>query len=110
MHSFFDPAFFDPPFFGSRAIGEGTQQAWVTGKNNERIGYWVESGAIKGAVHAADDSALISEFTAVASGVDDTGIAVDESRGAGGEWRVVLMYQSGGSLKEAVSYDGTTFA
>lgn len=91
-------------------FGDGTQQAWVTGRANQRIGYKVESDAIKGSVYDAGDGALIGTFTAVASGVEDSGIAVDESFVDGGVWRVVLFYHSAGLLVERHSYDAVNFA
>lgn len=110
MPGFFDESFFDPEFFGGSSIGAGTQQAFRTSKGNYRYGYWLDGGAIKGDARDAADNVVVPEFTVVASGVDDSSLAMKESFLHGGLWRVVLFYTAGGSLQERHSYDGENFS
>ena len=106
----FDPAVFDPAVFDALAPATASQQAWRTSADGKRIGYWVDGGAIKGAVYDAGDTDVISTFTAIASGVDDRGIAMKESYVDGGEHRIVLFYFGSGLLQEAQSSDGFSFS
>ena len=110
MSSPFDPGIFDPAIFGSNAIGTGTVEAFIVGDNKLTYGYWVQSGAIKGEIRDPAGNIVVPEFTAIASGVDDAPITVDESRLQDGVWRIVMHWFDGGALKENFSNDGQNFS
>lgn len=78
--------------------------------NNEIFVYYVASGAIKGKVLAADGSVTVTEFTAVASGVDDAQIGADVYFNQQGGMRVALWYVASGSVTSVESVNGVAFA
>ena len=78
-----------------------------------RYYYWLEdagggSYTIKGQIRDALDSVIESTFT-VLEGVQDGGLAADESIGSNGLHRVTLFYQESDELKSIVSNNGKDF-
>lgn len=109
MAKLFDPAIFDPAIFGTDAVGTGTHEAFIVGDNGLTYGYWVEDGAVKGEITDPSGNIVVPTFTAIASGVDDAPITVDESRLQDGVWRIVLHWYGNNSLKEQFSTNGQNF-
>jgi hypothetical protein len=93
-----------------RTIANGVKPAFVIGRDGNRYIYWIDGTAIKGQITDRADTVLQASVTAVASGVDDECIAVDEDVTNGGNRRLVLIDVESGSLTQRTSDDGITFS
>ena len=79
--------------------------------DGRRSYYWINGTAIKGKIYDAKGNVLEAEFTAVASGVGDFGIAVRERIIEAGRRTVTLTYiDSGNNVVNVESDDGVTFS
>lgn len=78
-------------------------------KDGRILVFCVDSGAIKGVILDGQNNVEVSQFTAIASGVDDDAIDVSSYPYAGGKSRVKLTYRSGGTIIDANSPDGVVF-
>ena len=90
-------------------VGTGTYPAFVITKDGRKLIFYIVGTAIKGKWYDALDNEIVSEFTAVASGVDADAIAVDEYTTASGKWRISLLYRSSGQVITKTSTDGKVF-
>lgn len=91
-------------------IATGKKPSHVIGRNGLLYVYWIDGTAIKGRIYDKAWTALTSVFTAVASGVDDQGIDVDERVTSAGRHQIVLVYVASGSVTAVVSDDGQSFS
>lgn len=91
-------------------LGSGTHAAIVASSSNDLFIYWIDGTAIKGVIYDSGLNTIKTTFTAVASGVEDGPLVVQESRMSLGRWRLVLMYTSAGVISEVYSTNGFTFA
>lgn len=95
-------------------LGTGTKPAVVIGRTGHRHYFWIDGTAIKGVIYDAAGNVLEAEFTAVASGVDDSGIAAEERVFNDGtnqaRHQMVLTYISSGVVTEVVADDEKTFS
>lgn len=91
-------------------VGTGSYPALVACRDGVKAVYWVTGTAIHGVLYDTVGNVLVSEFTAIASGVDASQIAVDEYIIGGGVRGVALIYRSSGVLVTAISTDGIVFA
>lgn len=92
-------------------LGPGKRGDICAGWSNDLLVYWIEGTAIKGAVLDPVGNTIVSEFTAIASDVDEDTIRVRETTLANGRRIVVLMYRkvSTGHITITYSVDGQTF-
>lgn len=105
----------DGETFGmATTIGSGTQVAAKVARNGIEYVYRVNSGAITGKIYDQRGTVIESDFTVVASGVDDLQIGVDvwyhTDSAQAGKMRVVLWYIASGTLTRIESPDGKTFS
>ncbi len=89
----------------ARTIATGKWPAGFVGQDMRKRVYWVDGDAIKGEITDLQDNVIEAVFTVIASGVDDSGIAVWESV-IENTRRVILWYTVGGSITEKISVDG----
>jgi hypothetical protein len=94
--------------FTMATVGSGTQIAGFFGPDGREYTYRVDGSAILGKVYDLRGNVL-STFTAVASGVDDSQIGAHGAFIQGG-FRVALYYMSSGSVTKVESVDGIVFA
>ncbi len=97
-------------FTVSTSIATGSKPCAVITRDNLVMVYWIDGTAIKGRIYDAAGTLLEATFTAVASGVDDKGIACDERVLQGGKRQIVLWYVASGTLTAVYAYDGKTFS
>ena len=89
----------------------GTEDTLVETEHGLKYVYYRQiDGSIKGQILDAQNNVVKTEFTAIASGVDDTGIDADDFQVGGGEWRVGLLYMSAGVPTYKSAQDGITFS
>lgn len=94
----------------SITVASGSKPTLVIGPDRRRHFFWIDGTAIKGRVYDAFGTLLEATFTAVASGVDDQGIAAEVRTVQDGEYRIVLTYVSSGSIIAVESTNSTTFS
>jgi hypothetical protein len=97
-------------FSVATTIATGKKPAACIAQRGLRYIYWIDGTAIKGQIRDSQNNIVVSAFTAIASGVDDNGIAADWSPSQAGGFSVILWYTASGSLTQAVSTDGQTFS
>jgi hypothetical protein len=79
-------------------------------RNGLRYFFWVESGAIKGKIYDAVMNVVKGSYIAIASGVDDAGIAVKDFMTGGSKWGIGIQYESSGVQTYVTSDDGVNFS
>jgi hypothetical protein len=89
-------------------VATGTSPAFDETHASPRFVYWQDGTDIKGIVYDAQDNVVIDIFTALSDADADTGVAVKESVGANGAWRMGLIYATGGELTYKRSLNGVT--
>jgi hypothetical protein len=88
----------------------GGRPAFIISRDGTGRHFWRTSGsAIQGVILDSLGGTIVSTFTAVASGVDDDAIDVDEYVLDGGDRWLALLYRTGGALVTVKSSDGTAF-
>ncbi|MBL8059553.1 MAG: carboxypeptidase regulatory-like domain-containing protein [Chthonomonas sp.] len=97
-------------FDGPETIGSGTRVIGFTGSDNQEQVYYVDGGALKGVIRDAQGNELHSEFTVVASGVDDAQIGGHSWFHSDGRWRTLLWYLSSGTRIKLESINGVDFS
>lgn len=71
--------------------------------------YWRDGSEIKGQIRDPRGNIVQSVFSAVASGVTG-GFSARWSPTAGGSWRMIIIYTSGGNVVQVTSPDGVVFS
>lgn len=91
------------------STGSAKKPGFVFARHRTRYIYWQDSGQIL-YQHVDDGGNILASGVAIASGVDDSEVRVDERVLGSGEHQIALSYISVGSLKVAFSPDGKTFS
>lgn len=91
------------------AIGSGKYPRAVSGPPLRLLEAWLDGTDIKG--RRLDLQSNVLDAASVwASGADDSSFGLQESAGAGGQWRAVLLFAQGGSDAQLSSPDGVVWS
>lgn len=90
--------------------GEASMPAACIGRQGNHFVYWIDGGTdVKGVIFDNALNELEAEFTAI-PGVDNDGLAVDESIEQGGVQRIVAFCIQSGDLFQYIGPSGRNFA
>lgn len=95
-------------FTDMTTIADGRLPAILVSVDKKKYVYWIDDGNVKGKIFDSAGNTLKDTFTAV-SGVDEDGLAVDESFEVEGSHRIVLMVKVSGTITQYVG-NGITFS
>jgi hypothetical protein len=91
-------------------IGNGDHCCVEIARSGEVYVYWRDGTTLKGTVLDAQGNVLQPAFTVVASGVDDSALDAREHFLAEGQWQMILIYSTGGSVTTLTSLNGKEFS